>query len=55
MLVAAEPAMFAQVSGGWGPKGSTNVMLAAADPASVRNALKTAWRNEAPRLLASLP
>ena len=55
MLVAAEPAMFTPVPGGWGRMGATNVMLANGDPASVRSALMMAWRNKAPRSLASPP
>ena len=55
MLIAAEPAMFAPGAGRLGTQGSTNVMLAAADPASVHSALMMAWRNKAPRSLASPP
>ncbi len=55
MLVAAEPTMFAPVPGGWGRNGATNVMLADADPASVRSALMMAWRHKATCSLASPP
>src|ERR1700712_1401782 len=49
MLVEAEPAIFRPVPGGWGKRGSTNVRLAAADPATLRSALTLAWRNVAPQ------
>jgi len=56
MMVAAEPAMFKPVKGGWGLKGATNVVLAAADETTLAGALKTAWRNTAPKaLLGELP
>ncbi|HLY58840.1 MAG TPA: MmcQ/YjbR family DNA-binding protein [Stellaceae bacterium] len=44
MLCAAEPAVFAPVPGGWGKRGSTQVMLAAADGATVESALTMAWK-----------
>ena len=53
MLVAAEPAMFRPVKGGWGLKGSTNVQLAAADESTLISALRMAWLNTAPRSLAA--
>lgn len=53
MLVAAEPAAFAPVKGGWGLKGSTNVVLAAIDATTLAGALEQAWRLKASkRLLA---
>jgi hypothetical protein len=51
-LVRAEPAVFAPVKGGWGRRGCTQVMLAAAAEPSVRHALGAAWRNVAPKRLA---
>ena len=53
MLCAAEPSIFAPVPGGWGRRGSTHIRLAAADEATVRSALATAFRNVAPKSLAS--
>jgi len=53
MLVAAEPAVFRPVPGGWGRKGSTHIVLAAADEATLRGALAQAWRQRAPRRLAA--
>jgi hypothetical protein len=47
-LVACSPKAFAPVPGGWGRKGSTNVVLAAADRAAVKGALELAWANVAP-------
>lgn len=51
MLMATAPTVFVPVSGGWGRRGSTNVRLAAADEATLRDAIATAWRNIAPRSL----
>lgn len=51
-FVAAHPAVFAPVKGGWGRKGATNVKLRPAKAASVRSALAAAWCNTAPRHLA---
>ncbi len=47
MLVEAEPAIFTPVAAGWGRRGSANVRLAAADAATLRNALTMAWKNSA--------
>ena len=52
MFVQAEPNVFMPVKGGWGRKGATNVKLEVADPTTVRDALVTAWRNVAPKMLA---
>jgi hypothetical protein len=46
-LVAAAPKMFVPVAGGWGRRGSTNVVLAAAGKPAVKSALETAWENVA--------
>ena len=46
-FVAAHPAMFTPVAGGWGRKGSTAVKLEAADAAILEKALGTAWGNVA--------
>ena len=51
MLVEAEPEIFRPVPGGWGKRGSTNVRLAKADPATLQSALAMAWRNIAPKSL----
>jgi hypothetical protein len=50
-LVKGTPNVFVPVSGGWGKSGSTNVRLATADKATVKNALAIAWRNIAPKSL----
>jgi hypothetical protein len=51
-FVAADPAAFAPVKGGWGRQGATSVLLARAKVASLRTALMAAWRNVAPARLA---
>jgi len=51
-FVAADPAVFAPVQGGWGQRGATNLRLRQAKVASVRTALIAAWRNVAPAKLA---
>jgi len=43
LVVETTPKVFSPVPGGWGLKGSTRVNLAAADAASVKNALTMAW------------
>jgi hypothetical protein len=48
-VVAASPEMFAPVPGGWGRRGSTHVVLAAAAKSAVRSALATAWENVVPK------
>ena len=51
-ILAAEPAVFVPVKGGWGKGGGTNVHLRPAKVRSVRLALMAAWRNVAPKDLA---
>ena len=51
VFVLSKPAIFVPVKGGWGRKGATNVVLAEADPKSVRDALAVAWRRRAPQRL----
>ncbi|HTW47002.1 MAG TPA: MmcQ/YjbR family DNA-binding protein [Acidobacteriaceae bacterium] len=46
-FVAADPKTFVPVKGAWGLKGCTNVCLASANKARVREALSAAWRNTA--------
>lgn len=53
ILVEAEPAMFKPAAGAWGRGGSTNVRLAAVDAATLESALGMAWRNTAPKSLAT--
>jgi hypothetical protein len=56
MRVAAEPAIFVPVPGGWGRGGATRLRLAACDETTARGALLDAWRNVAPKkLLAAQP
>jgi hypothetical protein len=51
VLVEAEPKIFRPVPGGWGKRGSTNLWLASATPATLQSALTLAWRNVAPKAL----
>lgn len=50
-LVVREPAVYAPCAGAWGAAGATRIELSAAKVASVRAALRLAWRNAAPRRL----
>lgn len=50
-FVAAHPKIFQPVSGGWGERGATQVRLASAREAPVRDALLAAWKNAAPKRL----
>lgn len=49
-FVAAYPAVFEPIPGGWGLRGATGVKLRRATVAAVRAALFEAWRNVAPKL-----
>jgi hypothetical protein len=51
MLMHAAPRTFESAPGGWGRLGTTNVLLASAKDAMVKNALEMAWRNVAPKSL----
>lgn len=53
ILSSAEPAIFTPVPGGWGRQGWTHLNVEAADEATVRSALTTAWRNVAPKRLSA--
>jgi hypothetical protein len=53
MLCETEVAMFSPVPGGWGGKGWTNIHLGAVDELTLASALRTAWRNVAPKSLLS--
>jgi hypothetical protein len=53
-LVALDPQTFSPVPGAWGNQGWTNVQLQTAERAILQTALKSAWREVAPkRLLAA--
>jgi hypothetical protein len=54
VVTQAEPKMFTPVPGGWGRRGSTRVVLAAAKKPAVTRALAMAWRNKAPKTLTDL-
>jgi hypothetical protein len=51
VFVRSEPEIFQPVKGGWGRRGCTTVCLRQAATASVRQALMSAWRNQAPKRL----
>ena len=46
------PDAFEAIPGGWGRTGATKVWLEPARVASVRSALRDAWRNTAPKRLS---
>ena len=48
-LIGRYPEMFEPVKGGWGKRGSTQVLLQAARPDVIEPALKIAWSNAAPK------
>ena len=49
LFVRTEPKTFRPVPGGWGRKGATQIVLRVAKKSAVREALKVAWSNRAPR------
>lgn len=50
-LLRTEPRAFEPASGAWGRRGATIVRLELADEPTVRQALRAAWRNTAPKRL----
>lgn len=50
-FVRDAPDVFEPCAGAWGRQGATGVNLPAADRATVREALKLAWTNTAPKRL----
>lgn len=50
-LIDTHPAVFTPAKGAWGRGGATLVTLDLAEPDLVREALRTAWRNTAPKRL----
>jgi len=50
VFLREHPAMFEPSAGAWGRQGCTNVILAAADTATIRSAMLSAWE-----LVASTP
>ena len=47
-LMGRYPEMFEPVKGGWGERGSTQVLLGAAKPEVIELAMRIAWQNAAP-------
>jgi hypothetical protein len=47
-----EPSTFYPASGAWGTRGATMITLANANEEAVREALRGAWRNTAPKKLS---
>lgn len=52
-FVRAAPEVFTPWPGGWGLRGATRVVLKKATARALRPALDVAWRNTAPKSLAS--
>ena len=52
-LIGRYPEMLEPVKGGWGKRGSTQVLLKVARPEVVEPALKMAWSNAAPARVKS--
>jgi hypothetical protein len=50
-FIENHPKAFQAISGGWGARGATKVLLPHATRAIVRLAMQTAWRNTAPKRL----
>jgi hypothetical protein len=50
-LVTLDPQTFSPIAGAWGNQGWTNVQLQAAERAILQTALKSAWREVAPKRL----
>jgi hypothetical protein len=50
-LIGRYPEMFEPVKGGWGKRGSTQVLLRAAKAEVIERAMKLAWQNAAPAKL----
>src|SRR4051812_32299575 len=48
-LVRKHPEAFSPAKGDWGKRGCTPVLLAAVDKITMESALKSAWRNKAPK------
>ena len=51
-LLQNHPRTFSPAKGEWGKKGCTTVLLAAVDATTMKSALKSAWRDKAPKDLA---
>ena len=50
-LVSLKPDCFSPIPGGWGRQGWTNVVLDHITPEELEEALRTAWRQVAPKRL----
>jgi hypothetical protein len=53
LFLRVDPAAFTLAAGAWGRRGSTLVRLASVKTGVLRDAMRMAWRNVAPRRLAS--
>jgi hypothetical protein len=53
-FIASHPEAFSPCAGAWGERGATAVRLKHADRATVARALRLAWRNAAPKMLAAM-
>lgn len=50
-LVESDPITFVPAKGAWGRRGCTQVLLKTAKASVMRDTVKNAWRNKAPRQL----
>ena len=50
-LLGRYPEMFEAVKGGWGRRGSTQVLLQSTSPRVLQSAMERAWRKRAPKRL----
>jgi len=53
LLVRDYPKTFSPVSGAWGAKGATTILLRGASKRAVTQALEAAWRKRAPKRVAA--
>ncbi len=54
-FIRSEPAVFSPTNGAWGERGATNIVLEVSNEETVRHALRSAWRNIAPKHLIPDP
>ena len=53
-FLRSERTSFSPAAGAWGDRGATMITLANADEGAVREALRVAWRNTAPKKLLEI-
>lgn len=52
-VISSNPSGFSAVNGGWGRRGSTQVLLSAVDEDVLRERMTIAWRRVAPKRLTN--